>query len=78
VYLGKDKTTGTLVAIKKLVIIEDEDFEEILKEIEIMKECSSPYVVTYYGSYWKREENEMWVSVMSHLGRVNTEAIHRL
>jgi serine/threonine protein kinase len=78
VYLGKDKTTGTLVAIKKLVIIEDEDFEEILKEIEIMKECSSPYVVTYYGSYWKREENEMWVSVMSHLGRVDTEAIHRL
>lgn len=65
--MGKDKTTGTLVAIKKLVIIEDEDFEEILKEIEIMKECSSPYVVTYYGSYWKREENEMWVSAMLHL-----------
>lgn len=61
VYLGKHKTSGTLVAIKKLVIVEDEDFEEILKEIEIMKQCESAYVVTYYGSYWRREENEMWV-----------------
>jgi len=61
VYLGKEKSTNTLVAIKKLIIVEDEDFEEILKEIEIMKECDSPYIVTYYGSFWKREENEMWV-----------------
>ena len=60
-YLGKEKSTNTLVAIKKLIIVEDEDFEEILKEIEIMKECDSPYIVTYYGSFWKREENEMWV-----------------
>jgi len=50
------------VAVKKLVIVEDEDFEEIMKEIDIMKDCDSPYIVTYYGSYWRREENEMWVS----------------
>jgi sugar phosphate isomerase/epimerase len=41
--------------------VEDEDFEEILKEIEIMKQCESAYIVTYYGSFWRREENEMWV-----------------
>lgn len=63
-YLGREKKTGTLVAIKKLIIVEDQDFDEILKEIEIMKECESPYIVTYYGSFWKREENEMWVSAM--------------
>ena len=52
------------MAIKKLIIVEDQDFDEILKEIEIMKECESPYIVTYYGSFWKREENEMWVRVV--------------
>lgn len=43
--------------------MQDEDLHEILKEIEIMKQCDSPYIVTYYGSYWKKEENEMWVSI---------------
>lgn len=28
-----------------------------------MKHCSNPHIVSYYGSYWKREENEMWVCI---------------
>ena len=57
VYLGKHKASNTLVAIKRTDYYRRPRFRrEILKEIEIMKECDSPYVVTYYGSHWKREE----------------------
>ncbi|EGC39554.1 hypothetical protein DICPUDRAFT_93560 [Dictyostelium purpureum] len=47
------KRTGTVVAVKLVPI--NEDFQEILKEINIMKQCKSKYVVQYYGNYFKDE-----------------------
>ena len=38
----------------------DTDFQEIVKEISIMQQCDSPYVVKYYGSYFKH--TDLWVS----------------
>lgn len=48
------------MAIKKVGI--DNDLDDIMKEIEFMKGCRSPYIVRYFGSYFK--ENELWVSNM--------------
>lgn len=47
-----------MVAIK-LVPVES-DLHEIIKEISIMQQCDSPYVVRYYGSYFK--QCDLWVS----------------
>lgn len=38
----------------------DTDLQEIIKEISIMQQCDSPYVVKYYGSYFKN--TDLWVN----------------
>jgi hypothetical protein len=38
----------------------DKYLQEIIKEISIMQQCDSPYVVKYYGSYFKN--TDLWVS----------------
>jgi len=55
--------TGTIAAIKKVPV--ENDLDEILNEIKIMKGCRSPYIISYYGSYYK--DNELWI-VMEHCG----------
>ena len=49
--------TGTTTAIKRVPV--ENDLDEILNEIKIMKQCRSPYIISYYGSYFK--DNELWV-----------------
>lgn len=39
----------------------DTDLQEIIKEISIMQQCDSPYVVKYYGSYFKN--TDLWVII---------------
>lgn len=66
VFRATYKKTGNEVAIKEVIV--NEDFMEILKEINIMKQCKSRYdalwccyyyntqyryVVQYYGNYFK-------------------------
>ncbi|EFA77379.1 calpain-like cysteine protease [Heterostelium album PN500] len=53
VYKARHKKTGHIVAVKQVPV--NEDFQEILKEINIMKQCRSKYVVQYYGNYFKGE-----------------------
>jgi serine/threonine kinase 3 len=43
----------------------DTDLQEIIKEISIMQQCDSPYVVKYYGSYFKN--TDLWI-VMEYCG----------
>src|SRR5690606_14463267 len=49
--------TETITAIKKVPV--ENDLDEILNEIKIMKACRSPYIISYYGSYLR--DNELWV-----------------
>ena len=58
VYKALHKDTGSVVAIK-LVPLES-DLHEIIKEISIMQQCDSPYVVRFYGSYF--QQCDLWVS----------------
>jgi len=55
--------TNTVTAIKRVPV--ENDLEEILNEIKIMKQCKSPYIINYYGSYFK--ESELWI-VMEYCG----------
>ena len=43
----------------------DTDLQDIIKEISIMQQCDSPYVVKYYGSYFKN--TDLWI-VMEYCG----------
>lgn len=63
VWKAIHKQTGGVVAIKKVGI--DNDLDDIMKEIEFMKGCRSPYIVRYFGSYFK--DNELWI-VMEYCG----------
>ncbi|GAM26678.1 hypothetical protein SAMD00019534_098530 [Acytostelium subglobosum LB1] len=53
VFKARHKRSGHIVAVKQVPV--NEDFQEILKEINIMKQCKSKYVVQYYGNYFKGE-----------------------
>lgn len=61
VWRAEHAKTGTSTAIKRVPV--DNDLEEIINEIKIMKQCKSPYIVNYFGSYFK--DQELWI-VMEH------------
>lgn len=65
--------TGTTTAIKKVPV--ENDLDEILNEIKIMKQCRSPYIISYYGSYFK--DNELWI-VMEFCGAGSVSDLMRI
>ena len=58
VFKAIHKESQQILAIKQVPV--DTDLQEIIKEISIMQQCDSPYVVKYYGSYFKN--TDLWVS----------------
>lgn len=73
VFKAIHKESGVVVAIK-LVPVES-DLHEIIKEISIMQQCDSPYVVRYYGSYFK--QCDLWIC-MEYCGAGSVSDIMRL
>jgi serine/threonine kinase 3 len=63
VYKAMHRESGHLLAIKTVPV--DTDLQEIIKEISIMQQCDSPYVVRYFGSYFK--DTDLWI-VMEYCG----------
>lgn len=61
VYKALHKESGQVLAIKQVPV--DTDLQEIIKEISIMQQCDSPFIVKYYGSYFKN--TDLWVSIMA-------------
>lgn len=60
VYKGVDRRTGESVAIKIIDVENAEDeVEDIIQEISILSELSSPYVTKYHGSYLKG--SDLWI-----------------
>uniref|UniRef100_A0A8C4SNW1 Serine/threonine-protein kinase 3 n=1 Tax=Erpetoichthys calabaricus TaxID=27687 RepID=A0A8C4SNW1_ERPCA len=73
VYKAIHKESGQVVAIKQVPV--ESDLQEIIKEISIMQQCDSPYVVKYYGSYFKN--TDLWI-VMEYCGAGSVSDIIRL
>jgi len=61
VFKAEHKSMGQVLAIKQVPV--DTDLQEIIKEISIMQQCDSPYIVKYYGSYFKN--TDLWVSLVA-------------
>ena len=60
VFKALDKRDGKIVAIKVLEV-ENEDTLELMKEINILKECNSDYIVRYKGSY--EHDGNIWIAM---------------
>ncbi|KAI1300185.1 Serine/threonine-protein kinase 3 [Halotydeus destructor] len=73
VYKALHKESGQVLAIKQVPV--ESDLGEIIKEISIMQQCDSPYVVKYYGSYFKG--SDLWI-VMEYCGGGSVSDIMRL
>lgn len=61
-YKAMDKATGEIVAVKIIPVCEEDNEDElkkIVREIDLLKKCDSPYVTAYYGSYFKNKR--LWV-----------------
>jgi len=58
VYKALDKRDQSIVAIKVLEV-ENEDTTDLEKEIHILKQCKSQYIVSYKGTFQK--EGNFWV-----------------
>jgi len=65
--------TGTVTAVKRVPV--ENDLDEILNEIKIMKQCRSPYIISYFGSYFK--DSELWI-VMEYCGAGSVSDIMRI
>ncbi|XP_072175817.1 serine/threonine-protein kinase 3-like isoform X2 [Diadema setosum] len=72
VFKAMHKESGQVLAIKQVPV--DTDLQEIIKEISIMQQCDSPYVVKYYGSYFKN--TDLWI-VMEYCGAGSVSDIMR-
>lgn len=57
VYKGVRIDTNALVAVK--IIPLESDHSEVEREIEILRECDSKYIVKYLGSYFK--DGDLWI-----------------
>lgn len=73
VFKALHKESGQVLAIKQVPV--ESDLGEIIKEISIMQQCDSPFVVKYYGSYFKG--SDLWI-VMEYCGGGSVSDIMRL
>jgi serine/threonine protein kinase len=54
-----NRTNGQLYAVK--IVPVENDITEVEKEINILKQCESPFIVNYHGSY-KKGDN-LWIVI---------------
>uniref|UniRef100_A0A0N4ZSM1 non-specific serine/threonine protein kinase n=1 Tax=Parastrongyloides trichosuri TaxID=131310 RepID=A0A0N4ZSM1_PARTI len=73
VHKAIHKGLGHTFAIKTVKV--GNDLQEIIKEISIMKQCDSEYVVKYFGSYFKN--SDLWI-VMEYCGAGSISDIMRI
>ena len=60
VYKIQNIKTGEIMAAK-ICKIENNNSESFLKEINMLKQCDSPYILKYYGSYL--QNNTIWILI---------------
>lgn len=73
VFKARYKATGDIVAVKKVPV--DSDLADIVKEISIMQQCDSPFIVKCYGSLF--DSQDLWIC-MEYCGAGSVADIMRL
>jgi serine/threonine protein kinase len=73
VHKARTIPTNAIVAVK--IVPVDNDLDEVIKEINIMKQCKNEYVIEYYGSYFK--DSGLWI-VMEYCGAGSVSDLMRL
>ena len=64
VFKCLDKVSKRKVAVKVLPIDEDESFDDLVRELEILKRHSTNvFISRYYNSFVVSEKQEVWVSM---------------
>ena len=75
VWKARHKKSNRTVAIK--IIPAESDLNDLMKEITILKECKSDFIIRYYGSYYK--DGDLWVcSPCCVVTRVDRDGVWRL
>lgn len=75
VWKARHKKSNRIVAVK--IIPADTDLNDLMKEITILKECRSDFIIRYYGSYYK--DGDLWVSVVFFFSNaIDCDGIWRL
>ncbi|RGP68067.1 ste ste7 kinase [Fusarium sporotrichioides] len=60
-----DGTTGTVMAMKEMRLeLDDAKFTTILKELVILHECISPYIIDFYGAFFQEGAVYMCIEYM--------------
>jgi serine/threonine-protein kinase 24/25/MST4 len=60
VFRAVHNKTQAMVALK-VVDMEDEDLNELIREVEIMKGLEARYIVQYFGSYIR--DDRLWIAM---------------
>jgi len=65
VWKARDNETCEIVAIKELDLEDvDEDITDVQKEITVLSQCDTPYIIKYYASYIV--DTKLWI-VMEYM-----------
>ncbi|KAL7031453.1 hypothetical protein ACKWTF_007016 [Chironomus riparius] len=59
VYKGRNIQSGEYAAIKVIKIESGDDFQQIEQEITMLKACNHKNIISYYGSYLRRDR--LWI-----------------
>src|SRR3989338_7038744 len=57
VWKCQHKVSGIVCAIKVVVCQHADEMADLLKEVQVLKECSSEYIVHYAGSFKAKDPN---------------------
>ena len=72
----KQSPSNELVAVKIIPLTDGDEVDSIQKEIGILRVCSHPNVVRYYGSY--RTPDALWISMEYCAGGSVSDVMHAL
>ena len=56
VYEALEKSSNKTIALKIIGLEEDESFEDLIVEIDILKRCQHKNIIGYYGTWLKQKE----------------------
>ncbi|XP_048513550.1 mitogen-activated protein kinase kinase kinase kinase 3 isoform X14 [Athalia rosae] len=75
VYKAKRLSMNDLAAIKVIKLEPGDDFAIIQQEILMMKDCTHPNIIAYYGSYLRRDK--LWIC-MEYCGGGSLQDIYHI